>query len=144
MRSVCRRRNDCSTCFAICSRFRPFSPPIAMPTLVASTTRSRLPPRASQRPMTVSDSPPWCPGTHDVAPASDAGVWFTAQASGHLGWLDPAKGNVDLVALGMGSAPHGVVQGPDKAAWITDGGQQAIVRVGWPDREVRKFPLPEG
>ena len=42
----------------------------------------------------------------------------------------------------MNSAPHGVIQGPDKAAWLTDGGQQAIVRVGWPDREVRKFALP--
>ena len=37
-----------------------------------------------------------------------------------------------------------MIQGPDKAAWITDGGQQAIVRVGWPDREVRRFPLPDG
>src|SRR6185295_17537031 len=83
-------------------------------------------------------------GIHDVAPAPDAGVWFTAQASGHLGWFDPASGKTELVALGPDSAPHGVIQGPDKAAWITDGGQQAIVRVGWPDRTVRRFPLPEG
>jgi virginiamycin B lyase len=83
-------------------------------------------------------------GIHDIAPASDGGVWFTAQASGHLGHLDPASGRVELIALGMGSAPHGVIQGPDKAAWITDGGQQAIVRVGWPDRAVSRFPLPEG
>jgi virginiamycin B lyase len=83
-------------------------------------------------------------GIHDVAPASDGGVWFTAQASGHLGHFDPATGRTELVALGPHSAPHGVIQGPDKAAWITDGGQQAIVRVGWPDRAVRLFPLPEG
>jgi virginiamycin B lyase len=83
-------------------------------------------------------------GIHDVAPASDGGVWFTAQRSGHLGWFDPKSGRTELVALGGGSAPHGVIQGPDKAAWITDGGQNAIVRVGWPDRAVRKFPLPEG
>ncbi|MGZ5662526.1 MAG: Vgb family protein, partial [Usitatibacter sp.] len=83
-------------------------------------------------------------GIHDVAPASDAGVWFTAQASGHLGYFDPASGRSEVIALGSGSAPHGVIQGPDKAAWITDGGQQAIVRVGWPDRAVTKFPLPEG
>ena len=81
-------------------------------------------------------------GIHDVAPASDGGVWFTAQASGHLGHFDPASGKTQLVDLGMNSAPHGVIQGPDKAAWITDGGQQAIVRVGWPDRAVRKFALP--
>jgi virginiamycin B lyase len=28
-------------------------------------------------------------GIHDVAPAPDGGVWFTAQRSGHLGWFDP-------------------------------------------------------
>ena len=83
-------------------------------------------------------------GIHDVAPAPDGGVWFTAQRSGHLGWFDPASGRIELVALGAGSAPHGVIPGPDKAAWITDGGLGAIVRVGWPDRTVRAFPLPRG
>jgi len=83
-------------------------------------------------------------GIHDVAPAPDGGVWFTAQRSGHLGWFDPRSGRVELVPLGNGSAPHGVIQGPDKAAWITDGGQGAIVRVSWPDRGLRKFALPEG
>lgn len=82
-------------------------------------------------------------GIHDVAPAPDGGVWFTAQASGHLGWFDPSTRRTELVALGEGSSPHGVIQGPDKAAWITDGGQNAIVRVGWPDRAVRRFPLPK-
>ena len=83
-------------------------------------------------------------GIHDVAPAPDGGVWFTAQRSGHLGWFDPSSGRVELIALGSGSSPHGVIQGPDKAAWLTDGGQGAIVRVGWPDRKVRTFPLPAG
>jgi virginiamycin B lyase len=82
-------------------------------------------------------------GIHDVAPAPDGGVWFTAQASGHLGWFEPATGRTELVPLGTGSAPHGVVQGPDRAAWITDGGQNAIVRVSWPDRRLTKFPLPQ-
>jgi len=83
-------------------------------------------------------------GIHDIAPAPDGGAWFTAQASGHLGYLDPATGKTELISLGFGSSPHGVIQGPDKAAWITDGGRQAIVRVGWPDRQVKSFPLPEG
>jgi virginiamycin B lyase len=83
-------------------------------------------------------------GIHDVAPAPDGGVWYTAQRSGHLGWFDPGTGKSELIALGRGSSPHGVVPGPDKAAWITDSGQNAMVRVGWPDREVRVFPLPEG
>jgi virginiamycin B lyase len=82
-------------------------------------------------------------GIHDVAPAPDGGVWFTAQRSGHLGWFDPKSGRTELVALGRGSSPHGVIQGPDKAAWNTDSGLNAIVRVGWPDRSVRAFALPE-
>ena len=81
-------------------------------------------------------------GIHDVAPAPDGGVWFTAQASGDLGWFDPKSGRTELIPLGSGSSPHGVIQGPDKAAWITDSGQGAIVRVGWPGREIRVFRLP--
>jgi virginiamycin B lyase len=83
-------------------------------------------------------------GIHDVAPAPDGGVFFSAQASGHLGWFDPATGRTESIALGAGSAPHGVLQGPDHAAWLADGGQNAIVRVGWPDRKLTVFPLPAG
>jgi virginiamycin B lyase len=83
-------------------------------------------------------------GIHDVAPAPDGGIWFTAQASGHLGWFDPKTGNTELIPLGAGSSPHGVIQGPDKAAWITDSGQNAMVRVSWPDRKLQAFPLPAG
>jgi virginiamycin B lyase len=83
-------------------------------------------------------------GIHDVAPAPDGGVWYTAQRSGHLGWFDPKTGKSELISLGGNSSPHGVIPGPDKAAWITDSGQNAMVRVGWPDRQVKVFPLPEG
>jgi virginiamycin B lyase len=83
-------------------------------------------------------------GIHDVAPAPDGGVWYAAQRSGHLGWFDPKSGRSELIELGSGSSPHGVIQGPDKAAWLTDGGQNAIARVSWPQREVRLYPLPRG
>jgi virginiamycin B lyase len=83
-------------------------------------------------------------GIHDVAPAPDGGVWFSAQHSGELGWFDPKSGRAELIPLGQGSAPHGVIPGPDQAAWLTDGGRNAIVRVGWPGREVTSFPLPAG
>jgi virginiamycin B lyase len=79
---------------------------------------------------------------HDVAPATDGGVWFTAQAAGYLGWLDPASGDVRQVPLGNHSAPHGVIVGPDGAPWITDGGQNAIVRVDPATSAVQVFPLP--
>src|SRR5919109_1527568 len=71
---------------------------------------------------------------HDVAPARDGGIWYTAQATGELGWLDPHTGRTRLTRLGGGSAPHGVLVGPDGAPWITDGGLNAIVRVGLPRR----------
>jgi virginiamycin B lyase len=44
--------------------------------------------------------------------------------------------------LGSGSAPHGVITGSDGAAWVTDGGLNAIVRVDPATGEVRTFPLP--
>ena len=35
-------------------------------------------------------------GIHDLAPAPDGGVWFSAQRSGHLGWFDPTSGRFVL------------------------------------------------
>ena len=81
---------------------------------------------------------------HDVAPAPDGTVWYTAQARGALGRLDPRTGKTDQIPLGSGSAPHGVIIGPDKAAWVTDGGQNAIVRVNPATRAVKVYPLPKG
>jgi virginiamycin B lyase len=68
-------------------------------------------------------------GPHDVAPAPDGAVWYTAQRTGELGRLDPATGRTEHIALGRGSAPHGVIVGPDGAAWVTDSGLNALVRV---------------
>jgi virginiamycin B lyase len=84
------------------------------------------------------------PGTHphDVAPAPDGTVWYTAQATGKLGRLDPKTGKTTEIPLGGGSAPHGVIVGPDGAPWITDGGLNAIVRVDPETSAVRSFPLP--
>jgi virginiamycin B lyase len=79
---------------------------------------------------------------HDVAPARDGTVWYTGQASGELGRLDPRTGRIRRVPLGSGSAPHGVVVGPDGAAWVTDSGLNAIVRVDARTHRVRRFPLP--
>ena len=66
---------------------------------------------------------------HDVAPALDGGVWYTAQGSGDLGWLDPATGKTRHTPMGAGSRSHGVIVGPDGAPWITDDGLNAIVRI---------------
>lgn len=79
---------------------------------------------------------------HDVAPAPDGTVWYTAQGSGELGSLDPGTGDVREIPLGPGSRPHGVIVGPDGAAWVTDGGLNSVVRVDPDTDEVTRFDLP--
>jgi virginiamycin B lyase len=82
---------------------------------------------------------------HDVAPSADGKtIWYTAQALGQLGQLDPKTGKVHSIALGKDSAPHGVIIGPDGAPWITDGGLNAIVRIDPVAEKVRVFSLPAG
>ena len=49
---------------------------------------------------------------HDVAPAPDGTVWYTAQHTGKLGRLDPATGKVTETPLGEGSAPTASSSGP--------------------------------
>ncbi len=79
---------------------------------------------------------------HDVAPAPDGTVWYTAQSQGALGILDPKTGKVTQIPLGPNAAPHGVIVGPDRAAWVTEGGQNAIARVDPATKAVKLFPLP--
>lgn len=81
---------------------------------------------------------------HDVAPAPDGKVWYTAQHAGALGLLDPLTGETRQYPLGAGSAPHGVIVGPDGAPWITDSGLNAIVRFDPQTEAVQLFPLPAG
>jgi len=86
------------------------------------------------------------PGSHphDVAPAQDGGVWYTAQHLGALGWFNPNNGDVRQTPLGQGSSPHGVIVGPDGAPWITDSGLNAIVRVSPETNKLRVFAPPPG
>jgi len=95
-------------------------------------------PRIQEYPVPAGSHP------HDVAPAPDGGVWYTAQRIGELGRLDPATGQIRRVKLGEKSQPHGVIVGPDGAPWITDGGLNAIVRVEPATEKVTVYPLPSG
>lgn len=81
---------------------------------------------------------------HDVAPdpADPNTVWWTAQGDAALGRLNPATGENKLIPLGAGSQPHGVIIGPDGAAWVTDSGLNAIVRIDPATEAVKHFPLP--
>jgi virginiamycin B lyase len=78
----------------------------------------------------------------DAAPGGP--VWFSDQGSGNLGILDPQSGRVEFVKLGRGSSPHGVIAAADGSPWLTDGGQNAIVRVDAKTRAVKVWPLPAG
>lgn len=80
---------------------------------------------------------------HDVAPAADGGIWYTAQGSGELGWLDPVTGETRHVDLGAGSRPHGVIVGPGGVPWITDGGLNSLVSVDPATEQVTIHPLPD-
>jgi virginiamycin B lyase len=111
---------------------------VSVAAAAGSATATELQFRVREFPVPTGTHP------HDVAPARDGGVWFTAQGSGQLGWLNPKTGRTRLTRLGSGSAPHGVIVGPDGAPWITDGGLNAIVRVDARTRTVRRFPLPIG
>jgi len=85
-------------------------------------------------------------GAHDVwaDPAPGGPVWFSAQRSGELGRLDPQTGKVEMIPLGPRSSPHGVILDADGSPWLTDSGQNAIVRVDPKTRAVKSWPLPEG
>lgn len=143
---------------------RPAISPVVICVLLAGACTSSPAPPRSREPSTVAapEETPSAAGTmsprarpsfreypvpagahpHDVAPAPDGRVWYTAQGSGELGVLDPKIRRTRQVPLGAGSAPHGVIMGPDGAPWITDGGLNAIVRVDPESLEVSRFALP--
>ena len=100
---------------------------------------------AAQAQMSVQEFPlPPRITAHDIwaDPAPDGPVWFSGQGSGNAGRLDPNTGKVELIPLGAGSSPHGVILDRDGSAWFTDGGQNAIVRVDPKTLAVKKWPLP--
>ena len=111
---------------------------LAVLALASTTVPAQAPAMSTYFPLARGTHP------HDVAAAPEPGgpVYYTGQATGTLGILDPATGRSLEVALGEGSSPHGVIVGPDRAAWITDGGQNAIVRVDPGTHAVRRWPLP--
>ncbi len=109
-----------------------------------TTTTTTVSPAIAPEALTLESFPvPAGSGPHDVAPALDGGVWYTAQESGELGWLDPATGDTRHTDLGSGSAPHGVIIDDAGTAWVADGGLNAIVAVEPTGQEVTVYPLPD-
>ena len=119
----------------------PGSSPLSTPTVAGATpVRTKMPTTLEVSEFRVGAGQ----GPHDVAPAADGGVWYTAQRTGELGWLDPDSGETEMTKLGTGSAPHGVIVGPDGNAWVTDGGLNAIVKVDAKTKAVTRYALPGG
>jgi virginiamycin B lyase len=86
---------------------------------------------------------PGIKGSRDVTSHADGRrIWICGQRNGTLGLLDPADGAMKVINLGENAAPHGVITGPDKAAWVTEGGQNAIARVDADSLKVELFRLP--
>ena len=70
----------------------------------AGTVSAAPAPLAPLAPAVTMQEYPVPAGTHphDVACSGqtpEAGIWFTAQATGHLGWLDPLTEAVQLIPL---------------------------------------------
>lgn len=118
----------------------PSATPTAMPEPTPSLTPTPTPPPFEPE-MATYDVPPGS-RPHDVAPAADGGVWYTAQNAGALGYLDPDSGETRHIPLGAGSRPHGVIVAAGGDAWVTDGGLNAIVRVDADSEAVEVFDLP--
>ena len=75
---------------------------IAIAVLVLPLVMQSLPARAAEVkyfPVQAGDHP------HDVAPAPDGTVWYTAQRAGVLGRLDPKTGGVERICLGRALRP---------------------------------------
>src|SRR5207248_1598306 len=80
---------------------------------------------------------------HDAVPdRTGRYVWYSGQQSGTVGRVDPTNGDVVVVKLPDGAAPHGIIIGPDDGIWVTDGGRNAIARIDPDTQQVDTYPLP--
>jgi virginiamycin B lyase len=81
-------------------------------------------------------------GSRDVTDAGNGRVWVMGQRNGTAGLFDPRDRSLKVIPLGEGAAPHGVVTDKEGAAWITEGGQNAIARIDPVSHKVDLMPLP--
>jgi len=116
---------------------------LAAPALIGRTAAIAAETTETKFAVTYFDIPA-IKGSRDVTDAGDGTLWVCGQRNGTLGRFDPRSGQLKVVELGRGAAPHGVIRGPDAAAWVTEGGQNAIARVEDKTHEVELFKLPEG
>jgi streptogramin lyase len=85
------------------------------------------------------------PGSHphDVAPAPDGTVWYTAQHLGELGRLDPATGAWrEWLLPGERPMPYAVYVDENDMIWLSDFGANALVRFDPAQEAFEPFPIP--
>src|SRR5437870_7477265 len=80
---------------------------------------------------------------HDPAVGADGIVWYTDQANGYIGRLDPATGKVtDYATPTPTSGPHGIVVAPDGGVWYTGNFTGRLGRLDSATGVVDEYPLP--
>jgi virginiamycin B lyase len=117
---------------------------LAAPALVTKSARAAVETRELNGYRIRAFAGPSGAGLHDVACNVDGTVWITGQRNGTLILLNPRDASLKSVNLGPNASPHGVVIGPDGAAWVTEGGQNAIARVDANDHRVQIWKLNGG
>ena len=124
---------------AACRSAEPGAEPPGRPT--STTAAAAAPPglRVQEYPVPAEAGP-----TTSLRPPTAARSGTPPRGSGQLGLLRPGHRGEPADPLGDGSAPHGVIVGPDGAPWVTDGGLNAIVRVDPRTEKVDRYRCRPG
>lgn len=79
---------------------------------------------------------------HDVAPAPDGTVWYTAQHQGALGRLEPESGEIRVHQALRGYGPYGIHHTPDGEVWYASLAASYIGRIEGASGEVHVVDPP--
>jgi virginiamycin B lyase len=80
---------------------------------------------------------------HTMEWDKDGNLWFTAQQAGFVGKLTKATGKVDLIRVGQGTRPYGIVLDKAGKVWFDMFGTNKIGMVDPATMQLKEFPLPE-
>jgi len=80
---------------------------------------------------------------HDPAVGPDGIVWYTDQATSHIGRFDPATGQFsDFKTPTEQSGPHGIIVAPDGGVWFTENAKGKIGRLDPATDSIKEYTLP--
>jgi len=75
--------------------------------------------------------------------APDGMVWFTGQAGGYLGALNPMTGSIERFELPEGEGAHNVIVAPDGYVWYAGNRTGNVGRMHPDTGEIKLFPMPD-